>query len=123
MAELKEMVWQADDETGWEALSSPGASIKLLWQNPETGASIALFRVNKGSGVPTRHVHASNQFMYCLKGRYHYITSDIVLTPGTFYWNPKDHPHGPTKAEEDSLLVEIYDGPHYYETPEFAKHR
>lgn len=123
MAELKEMVWQADDETGWEALGSPGASIKMLWQNPETGASIALFRVNKGSGVPTRHVHASNQFMYCLKGRYRYITSDIVLTPGTFYWNPKDHPHGPTQAEEDSLLVEIYDGPHYYETPEFAKHR
>ena len=27
-----------------------------------------------------------------------------------------------TEAEEDSLLVEVYDGPHYYETPEFAKH-
>ena len=123
MVELKEMGWQADDETGWEALGTDGAFIKILWENPETGASIALFRVNKGGGVPTTHVHASNQFMYCLKGRYRYTASDIELTPGKFYWNPKDHPHGPTKAEEDCLLVEIYDGPHYYETPDFAVHR
>ena len=123
MEELKEMVWDADDETGWEALGTAGAFIKILWENPETGASIALFRVNKGGGVPTTHVHASNQFMYCLKGRYRYTASDIELTPGKFYWNPKDHPHGPTQAEEDCLLVEIYDGPHYYETPDFAVHR
>ena len=117
------MVWQADDETGWEALGTSGAFIKILWENSETGASIALFRVNKGGGVPTTHVHASNQFMYCLKGRYRYTASDIELMPGKFYWNPKDHPHGPTLAEEDCLLVEIYDGPHYYETPDFAVHR
>jgi 2,4'-dihydroxyacetophenone dioxygenase len=31
--------------------------------------------------------------------------------------NPRDHPHGPTMAHERSVLVEIYDGPHYYEMP------
>ena len=123
MAELQEMLLQADDDTGWENLGASGAQIKILWQNPETGASIALFKISKGGGVPTTHTHASNQFMYCLKGRYRYPNSDITLTPGSFYWNPKDNPHGPTQAEEDSLLVEIYDGAHYYETPEFARHR
>lgn len=122
MAELSEIVIQADDDTGWKDLSRPGAAAKILWENEETGFSIALFKVAKGSGVPSRHVHASNQFMFCLKGRYRYTASDVVLTPGKFYWNPKDHPHGPTETEEDSLLVEVYDGPHYYETPEFAKH-
>ena len=122
MAELSEIVIQADDDTGWKDLSRPGAAVKILWESEETGFSIALFKVAKGSGVPSRHVHASNQFMFCLKGRYRYTASDVVLTPGKFYWNPKDHPHGPTEAEEDSLLVEVYDGPHYYETPEFAKH-
>jgi len=33
--------------------------------------------------------------------------------------NPKDNPHGPTIAHERSLLIEIYDGPHYYEKPVF----
>ena len=123
MSESRERVWQPDDGTGWEALGTAGAFIKILWENPENGASIALFRVDKGGGVPTTHIHASNQFMYCLKGKYHYPNSNIVLTPGMFYMNPKDNEHGPTYAEEDCLLVEIYDGPHYYETPAFAVHQ
>ena len=96
-----------------------GFRIYTLWEHPETGASIALFSIPKGGGVPTRHVHASNQFMYCLKGKYEYTTSGLVLTPGTFYMNPQGHPHGPTLAHEDSLLLEMYDGPHYFETPSY----
>ena len=41
------------------------------------------------------------------------------LRPGDFYMNPKDNPHGPTIAHERSVLIEIYDGPHYYEKPVF----
>ena len=41
------------------------------------------------------------------------------LRAGDFYMNPKDNPHGPTIAHEKSLLIEIYDGPHYYEKPVF----
>ena len=59
MVEMKEMVWQADDETGWEALGTAGAFIKILWENPETGASIAPFRVNKGGGVPSGDLRRS----------------------------------------------------------------
>jgi hypothetical protein len=33
--------------------------------------------------------------------------------------NPKDNPHGPTLARQRSVLVEIYDGPHYYERPSY----
>ena len=43
----------------------------------------------------------------------------LRLTPGSFYMNPKDNPHGPTIAHEPSVLIEIYDGPHYYEKPEY----
>ena len=110
----------ADDDAGWQEYRHPGIALKMLWQNPDTGGSIALFKITKGSGIPRSHIHASNQFMYCLRGRYRYMASDVLLTPGMFYMNPKDHPHGPTMAEEDSLLLEIYDGPHYYETPEYV---
>ena len=91
----------------------------ILWENPATGGSIALLDFPAGSGIPEKHSHASNQFMYCLQGEYEYTDSNIILTAGNFYMNPKDHPHGPTLARKRSLLLEIYDGPHYYNMPGF----
>ena len=57
--------------------------------------------------------------MYCISGEYEYTDSDLLLKAGSYYANPKDHPHGPTVAKKRSILIEIYDGPHYYEKPEF----
>lgn len=105
------LIQTADME--WVDKSLEGLSQKMLWRNEETGASIALVRFKKGAGIPNAHAHASNQFMYCLSGRYTYIPTNTVLTPGTFYCNPTGSVHGPTICEEDCVLLEIYDGPHY----------
>ena len=103
----------------WADKTLAGLSHKLLWRNDETGASIALVRFEKGAGIPSRHSHASNQFMFCLTGRYTYLPTQLSLTAGSFYWNPKGSLHGPTLAEEDSILLEIYDGPHYPTQPDW----
>jgi quercetin dioxygenase-like cupin family protein len=118
MAHFREVLLQTG-ELEWEAKSLAGLSQKMLWRDEETGASIALVRFERGAGVPVPHVHASNQFMYCLSGRYVYTATGTTLTPGSFYWNPKGSTHGPTLAEEDSVLLEVYDGPHYPERPPF----
>jgi hypothetical protein len=55
--------------------------------------------------------------MFCLSGSYQYIPTGITLTPGSFYWNPKGSMHGPTRALEESVMLEIYDGPHYPTMP------
>ena len=55
----------------------------------------------------------ANQFMFCLKGRYEYTKTGVTLTAGSFYWNPKGNVHGPTRAHEETIVLEIYDGPHY----------
>jgi quercetin dioxygenase-like cupin family protein len=107
------------DPEGWITFPTTPLRQYFLWVHPDTGASIALVEFPKGSGIPVRHTHASNQFMYCIEGEYEYTDSRIVLRPGDFYMNPKDNPHGPTLAHQDSLLLEIYDGPHYYEKPEY----
>ena len=99
--------------------SLDGLSHKMLWRDPVTEASIALVRFEKGSGIPSEHKHASNQFMFCLSGRYVYLPTGTTLTKGSFYWNPKGVVHGPTRAEETSVLLEVYDGPHYPERPDF----
>lgn len=107
------------DAAQWIDFPEYGFRQYFLWKNAETGASIALLEYEQGGRIPVKHSHASNQFMYCLEGRYEYTDSQLTLTAGSFYMNPKDHPHGPTLAHERSVLIEIYDGPHYYEKPVF----
>lgn len=114
----KELLVTKLDLKKWRNIPA-GFRIYPLWEDPKTGASVALFHCPKGVGVPTRHVHASNQFMYCLKGEYEYTSTGLVLKPGTFYMNPKGHAHGPTMARKDSLLLEMYDGPHYFKRPSY----
>lgn len=123
---FREILVQSND-LEWVDKTLAGLSQKVLWRNDETGASITLVRFLKGFGLPSRHSHASNQFMFCLSGRYTYVPTAITLTPGAFYWNPRGSLHGPTLAEEDTVLLEIYDGPHYptqpswYSDPEDAR--
>lgn len=117
---FKEFLIQTGD-LEWAAKSLAGLTQKMLWRNEETGASIGLVRFEKGAGVPEAHAHASNQFMYCLAGRYRYIPTGTTLTPGSFYCNPKGSVHGPTIADETSIMLEIYDGPHYPVRPSWYK--
>jgi quercetin dioxygenase-like cupin family protein len=101
----------------WREKSLKGISEKMLWRNDETGASIAMIRFDKGSGIPQPHYHASNQFMICLSGKYEYTATGVVLTAGSFYCNPKGNVHGPAIAHEETVVIEVYDGPHYPEKP------
>ena len=105
------------DELEFVDKSVSGLSQKMLWRDDDSGASIAIIRFLQGAGIPAPHAHASNQFMYCLRGRYRYVPTGLTLTAGSFYWNPKGCRHGPTIAEEDSVLLEMYDGPHYPTQP------
>ena len=101
----------------WRAKSLAGVHEKMLWRDEATGASIALIRFDKGAGIPAPHYHASNQFMFCLKGHYEYTGTGVTLRAGSFYCNPKGNVHGPAVAHEETVVVEMYDGPHYPERP------
>ena len=103
----------------WREKSLKGVFEKMLWRDERSGGSIALIKFAKGAGIPEPHRHASNQFMFCLEGRYEYTATGIVLTPGSFYCNPKGNVHGPAVAHEETVVLEIYDGPHYPERPSF----
>jgi aminocarboxymuconate-semialdehyde decarboxylase len=116
MPKLDEILVKTDT-VPWREKSLKGISEKMLWRNEETGASIALIKFAKGAGIPQPHFHSSNQFMFCLSGRYEYTSTGVVLTAGSFYCNPKGNVHGPAVAHEETVVVEIYDGPHYPEKP------
>jgi 2,4'-dihydroxyacetophenone dioxygenase len=115
---LQEILLQTRDMP-WRAKSLKGVHEKMLWRDETTQATIALIKFDKGTGIPQPHLHASNQFMICLEGRYEYTATGVVLTPGSFYCNPKGNVHGPTIAHEDTVVVEMYDGPHYPVKPDW----
>ncbi len=111
-AAFREILIHTADQP-WVPKSLAGLSQKMLWRNEETGASIALIRFEQGVGIPNAHAHASNQFMFCLSGRYRYVPTGTTLVAGSFYCNPVGSVHGPTVADETTVFLEIYDGPHY----------
>ena len=115
---LQEILIQTRDMP-WRAKSLKGVHEKMLWRDEATEATIALIKFEKGSGIPQPHLHASNQFMVCLEGRYEYTATGVVLTAGSFYCNPKGNVHGPTIAHEETVVVEMYDGPHYPVKPDW----
>jgi 2,4'-dihydroxyacetophenone dioxygenase len=115
---LEEILIQSD-AMPWHEKSLKGVWEKMLWRNEETGASIALIKFDKGAGIPSPHYHASNQFMFCLQGRYEYTSTGVTLLSGSFYFNPKGKVHGPAVAHEETIVVEVYDGPHYPFKPDF----
>lgn len=104
-------------EMPWREKSLKGIHEKMLWRDEATGASVALIRFEKGAGIPKPHSHASNQMMFCLSGHFEYSSTGVTLKPGSFYCNPKGNVHGPSIALEETVVVEIYDGPHYPTTP------
>ena len=114
--DVEEVLLQSND-IPWREKSLAGISEKMLWRDEKGGSSIALIKFDAGARIPEPHLHASNQFMFCLKGRYEYTKTGVTLTPGSFYWNPKGNVHGPTLAHEETIVVEIYDGPHYPQRP------
>ncbi len=118
MTDLGEVLLQTAD-VPWREKSLEGLYEKMLWRDEESGATIALIRFDEGVGIPAPHSHASNQFMFCLEGRYEYTATGVVLTPGCFYCNLKGNVHGPAVAHEETIVVEVYDGPHYPQKPSF----
>jgi 2,4'-dihydroxyacetophenone dioxygenase len=98
MPDLTEILLHCD-EIEWRPKSLKGVHEKMLWRDEATGASIALIKFEKGIGIPQPHSHASNQFMYCLSGKYEYTSTGVTLLPGSFYCNPKGNVHDPQKPD------------------------
>jgi quercetin dioxygenase-like cupin family protein len=116
MPSLDEILIQSND-VPWRAKSLNGVHEKMMWRDEKTGASIGLIKFEKGASIPEPHLHAANQFMFCLSGRYEYTKTGVTLTAGCFYCNPKGNVHGPTLAHEETVVIEIYDGLHYPQRP------
>src|SRR5262249_11725573 len=113
---LDEILLQTD-AIPWREKSLKGGSEKMLGGEEGNGATVAVIWVAKGAGLPGPPLHSSHQVMFFPQGRLEYHRPGGVRTPGSFYCNPKGNVHGPAVAHEETVVIEIYDGPHYPQKP------
>jgi quercetin dioxygenase-like cupin family protein len=104
------------DEVEWTdptvSFYPAGVKEKILWENPETGAIIALIKYPAGSmGIAHTHPEA-NEAGYALEGEVEDQDGNRISYKGLFSVNPKGVEHsGGVKFTKDSVILLSWDGP------------
>jgi quercetin dioxygenase-like cupin family protein len=83
--------------------------VRLLYEDPRSGAEHYLIRYPAGLGV-RRHRHTAAQTVVVLEGRL--VVNDEVIGPGSYCHFPAGEPmfHAPAD-DEPCLFVSMFDGP------------
>ena len=71
------------DSLEWQATRFPGIEIKMLWQDADSEAYTALFRVQPGSRLP-RHRHNGVEQTFVLEGSL--VDDEGACTAGNYVW-------------------------------------
>jgi anti-sigma factor ChrR (cupin superfamily) len=88
------------DFLNWQPTPFPGVEIKILIENPETGAHTSLTRMAPGAVLPM-HEHMGLEQSFVLEGSL--VDDQGAVTAGNFVWRPAGSVH--TAHSPDGCLV------------------
>lgn len=99
----------------WEPIEKlgPGAWIKVLYHEEDTGAGDYLLKFDDGFVEPL-HSHPGAHHIYIISGTLVDSDGNDVLTPGMFFLAPATVEHGPVTAKGDVIMFAYFDGPIFY---------
>jgi hypothetical protein len=96
-------------DSGWVQTDKDGlAFMKVLWTDAATGEWAVLYQWKKGFVAP-RHKHLGAIHAYIVSGRLK--LRDVELGPGDYIHEANGMVHDETVALEDTLQLNIADGP------------
>ena len=96
-------------DDGWVQTDREGkAFMKVLWANPQSGGWAVYYKWKKGFRAPA-HKHLGAIHAYIISGRLQ--IRDIVLEAGDYLYEENGMIHGETNALEDTVQLNIADGP------------
>ena len=96
-------------DAGWLPTDPDGkAFVKPLWTSPESGGWAVLFRWKAGYQA-ARHKHLGSIHVYVVSGRLQ--LRDRELAAGDYNYEPNGIIHDETMALEDTVHLNIADGP------------
>lgn len=105
---IADVLVRHDDNHGWVQTDKEGkAHLKVLWTNPSGGWAV-LYRWAKGYVAP-EHKHLGAIHCYIISGRLR--VRDHVLETGDYLFEANGMIHEETVAEEETLHINIADGP------------
>lgn len=98
-----------NSEEGWLPMDPDGlAFVKPLWTSPESGGWAVLFKWKKGFQAPA-HKHLGAIHAYIVSGKLQ--VRDTELGQGDYIYEANSVIHDVTTAVEDTVHLNIGDGP------------
>ena len=88
----------------WQATSSPGIDVKVLYSDESRGLKTALFRWAPGSEL-VFHEHMDIEQTYILEGSL--VDDEGEATAGSFVWRPKGSSHV-ARSPHGALMLAIF---------------
>lgn len=81
------------DQVSPRQIDVPGVSIRVLWNDPATGAMTVITQMSPGATIP-RHSHThADETVFVLEGDF--IEDGQSHEAGTYFVGKKQTPHGP----------------------------
>jgi quercetin dioxygenase-like cupin family protein len=97
------------DAVAWTPLDFPGVSLKVLHNDPDTGATTVLTRMAAGAVIPAhRHTNA-DETVYVLEGDF--VEDGQSHGPGSFFAGKAGVPHGPHRTVGGCSVLTTFSAP------------
>ena len=107
----KKMILMDTNEAEWQPVDMPnlppGALMKLLDSNEETGSLTALMKFPAGFVEP-RHSHSVGHVVYVIENELG--SGNSAYKEGTYWYAPANDIHGPVEQKNDCTFLLITDG-------------
>ncbi len=97
------------DALPWTTLDFPGVSMRVVHQNPATGAMTVLTRLEPGASIPAhRHSHA-DESVFVLAGDF--VEAGVAHGPGSFFVGAAGSAHGPHESRIGCTVLTTFSAP------------
>ena len=94
------------DDTPWTLLDYPGVAMRLLVNNPDTGASTVLTRLDPGAVIPAHWHSFADETVTVLEGDF--VEDGAVYGVGSFFAGQAGTPHGPHSTLGGCVLLTTF---------------
>jgi quercetin dioxygenase-like cupin family protein len=111
----RELMFVDSEKIEWQPIEKlgPGAWLKVLSYDEETGAGAYLVKFDDGFHEP-RHSHPGAHDIFFIQGCLVETETGKESKAGTYFYSPAGVEHGPFDAKGDTIFFAYFDGPVFY---------